>query len=258
MAHFRLLRVIFVGLSLLVFTLIIALCAALFVLLDRKRRLAPAILRFLGKTTLWVCGVRLHVENAKHLSQPGGAILMPNHSSTLDAFVFTALMPSGTTAIAKYEFMFYPVIGQVAWLLDLLFINRENSVRAKKTMEKATSRIRRDKLKVLVAPEGTRSKDGKLGPFKTGCFHMALQAEVPLIPIVIYGAHDIQPHGQFIPDQGNVYVQVLEPIDISHISPEDLQDEANRVRTLFDDATAKSATCSILSRRFTGSRTRAL
>ena len=235
MNRLRPLLVFILGPLVLVITVITALCASPLMLLDRKRRIAPAILRTYGRATLRVCGVRLHVEHGERLKQPGGAILMPNHSSTLDTYVFTALMPTGANAVAKHEFKYYPVIGQGAWLLGLLFIKRGNSDRSRQTIQKAADRIRRDQMKVLVAPEGTRSKDGSLGPFKTGAFHMALQAGVPVIPIVVHGAHDIQPPGQLAPRRGDVHVRVLEPIDISHLTPEDIHEEKDRVRNLVLD-----------------------
>ncbi len=232
MTRLRPLLVFCAGSSVIVFAAALALCTTPLMLVDRRRRIASAILRFYGRTTLWVCGVRLHVEGEERLRRPGGAILMPNHSSTLDTFVFTALLPSGASALAKHEFKFYPVIGQGAWLCGLLFIRRGNSERARATIQKAAARIRREELKVLVAPEGTRSKDGKLGPFKTGALRMALQAGVPVIPIAVHGAHEVHPYGRLTPHRGAVHVRVLDPIDVSDVDPEDLQTESDRLRGL--------------------------
>jgi len=204
-------------------------------LLDRRRRIATAILRAFGRSVLWVSDIQLHVENEERLTMPGGAILAPNHSSTIDVFLFTGLMPSGATALAKSTFKYYPFIGQGAWLLGLLFIKRGNSDKARATIAKAAQRIREGEMKVLISPEGTRSKDGTLAPFKTGAFHLAMQAGVPIIPIVVHGGHDLQPRGMWAPQRGDLYVRVLEPIAVDHLNGEDVRREVDRMRSLMQE-----------------------
>jgi len=232
MKRLRPIYVFIAGWSICAIAATASLLASPLLFLDKKRRLAPAMLRFFGKAVLKMSDVQMHIENEERLHLPGGAILSPNHSSTLDTFVFTALLPRGGTALAKHTFVLYPFVGQGAWLLGLLFIKRGHSNKARNTIAKAAERIRREKLKVMVAPEGTRSKDGNMGPFKKGAFHMALQAKVPIIPIVIHGAHDIQPHGMLGPQRGDLYIRVLEPIDVTHLTPEDSEEEITRIRNL--------------------------
>jgi putative phosphoserine phosphatase/1-acylglycerol-3-phosphate O-acyltransferase len=93
---------------------------------------------------------------------------------------------------------------------------------------------------VVLAPEGTRSTTRKLGAFKKGAFHLAMQAGVPIVPIVIHNASDIAPKGDFVFRPGKVRVEVLEPIETKHWRLEDIDQHVNDVRQLYLEALSQA------------------
>jgi 1-acyl-sn-glycerol-3-phosphate acyltransferase len=86
----------------------------------------------------------------------------------------------------------------------------------------AAQRMAREKLTVFIAPEGTRSKDGSLQPFKKGGFHLALESQAPVVPVVIDGGHALHPRSQFWSRAGRIRVRVLPPISTVGLTREDL------------------------------------
>ncbi len=183
-----------------------------------SRTLTPALLRFWGRTLLRLGGTRLVVEGAEHLNAETAKVATFNHGSLLDAYLVTAIMPPGSTAAIKRETMFYPFVGATLWAFGFLFIDRGQSDRAKRTLAKAAERMRRDRLTVFIAPEGTRTRDGQLLPFKKGPVHLAAACGVPIVPVVVDNAWELQPTGRLYATPGTVRIRVLPPMTV--VAPE--------------------------------------
>ena len=92
-----------------------------------------------------------------------------------------------------------------------------------------------EQLVVALAPEGTRSRDGRLGPFKKGAFHLAMQAGVPIVPVVIHNAGDVAPKGEFVLRPATVEVDVLPPVDTSDWRSETIEEHVAEVRRMFQE-----------------------
>jgi len=91
----------------------------------------------------------------------------------------------------------------------------------------------KDGTSIVIAPEGTRSPTRQLGPFKKGAFHLAMQAGVPIVPIVIHNAGDVAPKGDFVFRPATVDVEVLPPVDTTDWAPETIREHVREVRNLF-------------------------
>uniref|UniRef100_A0A1D1Y105 1-acyl-sn-glycerol-3-phosphate acyltransferase n=1 Tax=Anthurium amnicola TaxID=1678845 RepID=A0A1D1Y105_9ARAE len=117
------------------------------------------------------------------------AIYICNHASPLDIFLVMWLTPTGTVGIAKKEIIWYPLFGQLYVLASHLRIDRSNPTASIESVKEAARAIVKNNLSLIIFPEGTRSKTGRLLTFKKGFVHVALQSHLPIVPIVVTGTH---------------------------------------------------------------------
>lgn len=173
------------------------------------------LMRFWARVVLFVFGIRLDVRGAEHLPKKGGGIIIFNHQSNLD---IPALMLSNkldTRFGAKIELFKIPFFGAAMRAVGTLPIARSNRTEVLRIYQEASSRFAKNTIFVL-APEGTRQSEPIIGRFKTGPFHFAINAQVPLIPAVIKGAYHVQHKGQLGVNVGRwtrtVVIEYLPPI----------------------------------------------
>nr|GMC76543.1 1-acyl-sn-glycerol-3-phosphate acyltransferase-like isoform X1 [Ipomoea batatas] len=117
-----------------------------------------------GKMLMWILGNPIKIENAEYCKER--AIYVCNHASPIDIFLIMWLTPTGTVGIAKKEIIFYPLFGQLYVLANHLRINRSNPTAAIESMKKAARAVVDNNLSLIIFPEGTRSQNGRLLPFK--------------------------------------------------------------------------------------------
>ncbi|MBA3908249.1 MAG: HAD-IB family hydrolase, partial [Pseudonocardiales bacterium] len=139
-------------------------------------------------------GVKLDVRGAEHLVDTRPAVFLFNHQSQLDVIIIAKLLRTGFSAVAKKEAARIPGFGLAFRLADVAFVDRTDTVSAKAALEPAVARLR-EGISLVVAPEGTRSATPALGRFKKGAFHVAMQAGVPIVPIVIRNAGELMWRG---------------------------------------------------------------
>jgi lysophosphatidate acyltransferase len=195
--------------------------------------LGRRMLRVWGRVMLRIVGVRLVVSGRERLCAPAKRIATFNHASLLDIFVVCALLPDGGVPVVKHEVLYYPLLGQAVWLLDVLAIDRRNQYRARASLKAAAERMEREQLSVIIAPEGTRSRSGALNPFKLGAFHLALHSQAPLVPIVIGNSYLLQPRGQLYSHAGALVVRILPPISTADYSRDNLHQKAEALHALY-------------------------
>ena len=137
----------------------------------------------------WVisfAGVTIVVDNRANLLPEQPCVFMANHASTLDIWAMFIVVPRRIRMIAKKQLGRIPLLGWVMWAGRFIFIDRQNGVAARRSIDLAGQRIRNGE-SVLLFPEGTRTRDGTLGPFKKGGFHLAVKAGVPIVPVALKG-----------------------------------------------------------------------
>lgn len=137
------------------------------------------------KLTSTLIGFRVKLEGAEHLKQRP-SIIVGNHQSFLDILYMSRILPPGSVVMGKKELKWVPLLGQFMALSGALFIDRKTRTSAIKTMDEGGRQMRRHKLALFAFPEGTRSHAvvPELLPFKKGVFHLAIQAQLPIIPMV--------------------------------------------------------------------------
>lgn len=207
------------------FTFVFALSAAIISIVTLGRfsaRLTPFLLRFWARVMLVIERVDLYVEGTAHVRPRAMKVSLFNHTSLLDAMIVTACMPPGSVAAIKREALYIPFVGLALWALGFLLIDRGRTDRAKRVLARAAERMQAERLTVFIAPEGTRSRDGALLPFKKGPFHIARVSGAPLVPMIIDGGQHVHPLGKAITQPGVVRVRFLPPIATDGLTAEEL------------------------------------
>jgi 1-acyl-sn-glycerol-3-phosphate acyltransferase len=196
-------------------------------LLDRTGDRVVDLARLWSRAVLAVAGVAVKVEWQTRL-QPGQAyVFMANHESSVDIWSLLVALPLRVRMIAKKQLLHIPLFGWAMWAGRFIFIDRANAVAARRSIEEANRRIRGGD-SVLIFPEGTRSRDGSLGPFKKGGFHLAIDAGVPVVPVALKGTRRAMPRGSLFIRTGEVRVVVGAPISTAGLT------EGDRHRLLED------------------------
>jgi HAD superfamily hydrolase (TIGR01490 family) len=175
-----------------------------------------------------LAGVRVDVQGAEHLATRP-AVFLFNHQSQLDVLLLAKLLRGGFTGVAKKELAKTPGFGLVFRLADVAFVDRGDPEKARRALEPAVQRLR-EGISLVIAPEGTRSATPNLGPFKKGAFHVAMQAGVPLVPVVIRNAGELMWRGATTIQSGTVQVRVLPPIPTDGWTVEGLDERIAEVR----------------------------
>jgi putative phosphoserine phosphatase/1-acylglycerol-3-phosphate O-acyltransferase len=134
-----------------------------------------------------------------------------NHQSSIDVAVIGSLIRRDVSGVAKQEASRDPRFALVGYLIDIAYIDRSDPKQARAALEPAVERLRSG-TSIAIAPEGTRSPTPRVGRFKKGAFHLAMQAGVPLVPVVIRNAGDVMWRNSLVIRPGTVDVAVLEPI----------------------------------------------
>ncbi len=186
--------------------------------------------RFWAALHLKISGIKVSLDGLENIRQPP-YILMCNHQSALDIYSLLSSLPLSFKWIAKRQLFLIPFIGWAMKRAGYISIDRENPREALKAIEDAARKIR-DGMNIIIFPEGTRSKDGVLLPFKKGVFSLALRAGVPILPVGIYGTSRLQPKGSFIPNKkGVIYINIGRPVATSDRGRAAKTDVMNEVRT---------------------------
>ncbi|MEP3450423.1 MAG: HAD-IB family hydrolase [Parasphingorhabdus sp.] len=186
-----------------------------------------------GDLATAITGCELDVSGEENLWTARPCIFVFNHQSKADVMILAKLIRKDMGGVGKKEIRDTPVIGKLMELAGTVFIDRADGKSAIKAMEPLIDAIKVDKKNICIAPEGTRTLSPKLGPFKKGAFHMAMQAGVPMVPIVIHNAGDIAPKNEFVMRPAKVKVDVLPPVDTSKWTVRTIDDHVAEVRAMF-------------------------
>lgn len=192
-------------------TFLFAASAIVWTLLDSSGRAYAFHARLWARLSLAMAGVKVDVRGSGHVPD-GPVIFMSNHQSNFDILALLATMPRQFYWIAKKELFDIPVFGHSMRRGGYIPLDRSDGRKALKSMDNAAAIIRAGK-SVVMFPEGTRSKDFHLLPFKRGGFLLALKAGVPVVPVTINGSGRINPAGRTRLYRGNISITLHPPIE---------------------------------------------
>ena len=174
-----------------------------------------------ARTLLAGSGIRVRVEGLEHLVPGGSYVFMANHLSYMDTPVALATVPVQFRFLAKSGLFQIPFLGQHLKSAGHIPVLRGDPRASVKTMAFAAEVIQRKNISLLIFPEGGRSHDGVLQPFKEGGTYIAIRAGVPLVPLVFIGTREVLPFGAGIALSGDVTLRVLPPIGTGGLTLKD-------------------------------------
>ncbi len=157
-------------------------------------------------------GVKINIRGRENLEAGRNYIFMANHTSNLDPPVLLPVIPGRCSVLVKKELFRIPILGTGMKMASLVPVDRSNREAAIESVNAATAVLRQG-LHMLIFPEGTRSADGKLLPFKKGPFHLAIESGVFIVPVTMLGTYELWPKGHFGLRPGTVTVVFHKPID---------------------------------------------
>lgn len=131
----------------------------------------------------WILGLPLRADVASMVAQPRPCVIVANHQSNYDLFIFGSVLPKRTVSVGKTSLKWVPFFGQVYWLAGNVLIDRGNAIKAKNAMLKTTDTMQHHDTSIWMFAEGTRNFGEELLPFKRGAFQMAIAAGVPIVPL---------------------------------------------------------------------------
>ncbi|MBU0663680.1 MAG: 1-acyl-sn-glycerol-3-phosphate acyltransferase [Proteobacteria bacterium] len=176
----------------------------------------------------WFCrlaGVRVIIEGADKLQSQAGYIYCANHLSQFDIFSFQGYFPLSFRWLAKEELFKVPFLGRAMTNSGAISINRSHGREALKSLQQAAERIKTG-TSILIFPEGTRSIDGTLQPFKGGAMLLAVKAGVPIVPVAFIGSYSVLPKGAFLTRPGTITIRIGDPVVVTGYSNKNKQDLA--------------------------------
>jgi len=184
-----------------------------------------------------LAGIELRVRGEEHLWSSRPAVFIFNHQSSLDVLILCKLLRRDFVGVAKKELRRIPLLGAFSALLGTVFVDRANSAAAIQALQPAVDALRTG-TSLAIAPEGTRAPTPRLGRFKKGAFHMAMQARRPIVPIVIRNALDALPKSGLVVRPATIDVVVLPPISTRDWTRESLDARIEDVRQLYEEVLA--------------------
>ncbi len=199
--------------------------------LTRSRSLTWRFAKARARTLTWMLGVRATLLGREHIAGGGSFVFVPNHQSHLDILLLLALLPGRTRFAAKRELWRHPVMAAILDTLGMVPIDRERPEGSVDLLNRAAA----SGDSFVIFPEGTRSRDGRLLPFKKGAFVLAIAAGLPVVPVTMRGTRRLMPRGSrmtVVP--GDVEIVIDEPIPTTGLDYDYRDALAARVRAAIE------------------------
>ncbi|MCU5774472.1 1-acylglycerol-3-phosphate O-acyltransferase [Erwiniaceae bacterium BAC15a-03b] len=177
-----------------------------------------------------VFGLKVELRKPEGAENYGNAIYIANHQNNYDMITAANMVQPTTVTIGKKSLLWIPFFGQLYWLTGNLLIDRENRTKAVGTIGEMVKQFEKKRISFWMFPEGTRSRGRGLLPFKTGAFHAAMTAGVPIIPIVVSTTHDKIKLNRW--KNGLVIIEMLPPVDVKQFENQSVRKLATHCREL--------------------------
>lgn len=167
----------------------------------------------------------------------GKCIYIANHQNNYDMVTASSVVMPGTVTVGKKSLVWIPFFGQLYWLTGNLLIDRNNRAKAHGTISQVVNQIKKKDLSIWMFPEGTRSRGRGLMPFKTGAFHAAISAGVPIVPICVSNTNGKVKLNRW--NNGHVIVEMLPPVDTTGYTKDRLRELSEHCHKLMADKIAE-------------------
>jgi 1-acyl-sn-glycerol-3-phosphate acyltransferase len=169
-----------------------------------------------------VLGIKVDVIGREAIDRKKACIFMANHLSFIDGPLLFWLIPHSLRVLLKKEAFRYPIIGLGMRLAGFVPVDRRGLKSGKKSIDSAASLIRKMGYSFLIFPEGTRSRDGHIQPFRRGAFFLAIYSQAPVIPVSISGSYELMPKGSLSTKKGRIKVIFHPEVSVQGLSKHDI------------------------------------
>ena len=177
-----------------------------------------------------VLGIRMEISGLDRFDPRAPYVFMPNHASFLDGPLVMLAIPGTARVILKKSILRVPVLGLAMRHVGFVPVDRKGAEGGKKSIARAAALIRERGYSFLIFPEGTRSRDGSLQPFRRGGFFLALASGAPVVPVTVRGSFELMPKGQRSARRGKVGIVFHLPIPVAGHTPETMGRLMDEVR----------------------------
>ena len=213
-------RALLASVSFVVATIVGSVLALVLGAVDRTGDAVLALARMWSRVILGAPGVRVKVTSRVPLDPGRPYVFVANHASMVDIWAVFIAVPASFRFIAKKQLSLIPLFGWAMSAGRFIFIDRQNPLAARRSIDEAARRIRGGQ-SVVIFPEGTRTRDGRLGPFKKGGFRLAIDSGAAIVPIAIKGSRELMPRGSPLIRAGTVTVDIGEPMPTAGLKTDD-------------------------------------
>jgi len=195
--------------------------------LPNGKILGTRLYNIFGLSGLIAAGIDLKVTGAEKIDSSQSYVVISNHPSTLDIFTHITALPVSIRFLTKTELFRIPILSRVLKILGLPRIDRKNAQMNLSKINESIQRVIDNKNSIMIFPEGTRSNQKELLPFKKGAAHVAKQFNLPIIPVVTHNSHNLMIKGSVWFKSGQIHVQILDPI--TNIEDYDIDELTNLI-----------------------------
>lgn len=204
---------------------------------DRGGNVVHHIGKFWSRMNLCFSLVRVRVKGLEHIEKGRPYVLMSNHQSYYDVWALIGHVPLQLRWVIKKELRRVPIFGFGCERMGHIFVDRGDNEKARRSLEAAGGKIRAG-ASVVFFPEGTRSRDGRLLPFKKGGFAVALAAGVPILPVTVTGSRRVLPRGALVPSPGPIEITIHPPVPVEGYTHDTKEALMARIRAAIESGLA--------------------
>ena len=195
--------------------------------LPNGKILGTKLYNIFGLSGLIAAGIDLKVTGAEKIDASQSYVVISNHPSTLDIFTHITALPVSIRFLTKTELFRIPILSRALKVLGLPRIDRKNAQMNLPKINESIQSVIDNKNSIMIFPEGTRSNQKDLLPFKKGAAHVAKQFDLPIIPVVTHNSHNLMIKGSVWFKSGKIHVQILDPI--TNIEDYDIDELTNLI-----------------------------
>ncbi len=188
------------------------------------------------RLAFWLSGVRVRLVHPEHRTEFPTAVFVCNHVSNIDPPALFMVLPR-IAVILKRELRRIPLLGYVMELGGFIYVDRQARGSRRDALQAAVSTLRQG-ISLLVFPEGTRSRDGRLLPFRPGPFTIAIEAQKPIVPVTVHGTRKLMPKGKGSILPGTITLRFHPPVSTAGLTAADRGEVMERVRAVMAQAVA--------------------
>jgi 1-acyl-sn-glycerol-3-phosphate acyltransferase len=217
------------------YTFLVASYVAVAANLAPQARHLEYIISSWGKVVVFCSGTRMAVDGADKLTFDGGYVIVSNHLSNLDAPLHIAKVPVPIRFLAKAELFRIPIFGRAMKAVGMIETDRQAHASAHRSINLQVARVVEMGRSLMIYPEGRRSRNGELQPFKKGAFRIAIDNEMPIVPVTIAGTDRAWKPGTKVVHGGRTRMIIHDPIPTTGLARDDIASLRDRVHTIIDE-----------------------